>query len=312
MARTNLYLPYEVRESIRTHFTHACERALDAFDSASEEEDTLTGHFFGLLKIKNQYVEVKQNELAGKGAWKWEIDYSKFRGRGIDATEKQLGADGILTVKLDQAGQKTQKSILFQSKLKWESSDDIVKQAIRLSTWREASFVLNYEIDRFEAIALDDAIKSKGKKANIRSYYPLPEYLSDVFLACKVGDTDLAYDASRRQLSWRNMNGQLVHTKFSIPNRLMIKISTPNSAMTSNNVKMSEIHNHRMQASSEEILSLPNTGFTKHEFTKAKRAMAQTYHTDLFPGFEVFEKELLKRRSQEGNAASEDIADRFK
>jgi len=52
----------------------------EVFDSAGEDEDTVTGHFGALLQRGPVKVLVEESET--KGTWKWSIRYSKFRGRG--------------------------------------------------------------------------------------------------------------------------------------------------------------------------------------------------------------------------------------
>jgi hypothetical protein len=114
-----LYIPAQVLDAISGHISTAVEKAVQGFWSANEDEDTLTGHLGACLKTGTHTVDVTQDEI--NGPWKWSIDYSKFRGRGKNATESYLGADGILELSLDMGYRRDTKSLLFQAKTDWEN-----------------------------------------------------------------------------------------------------------------------------------------------------------------------------------------------
>jgi hypothetical protein len=101
------------------------------------------------LRSGLQVINVTNDEI--NGPWKWSIDYKKFRGRGPNATEFFLGADGILELTLDYGGRKDAKSLLFQSKTEWARDTALLTQAARLSTWREAAIFINYTPSAFYA-----------------------------------------------------------------------------------------------------------------------------------------------------------------
>ena len=97
--RQRLYIPAQVKEAIAKHVETAVERARDGYSSAEEDEDTLTGDLGGNLRIRTQTVSVDQDQI--RGEWKWGITYYKFRGRGRNATESMLGADGIFELTVE-------------------------------------------------------------------------------------------------------------------------------------------------------------------------------------------------------------------
>jgi hypothetical protein len=165
MAR-RLYIPAQVLDAISDHISIAVEKAVQGFWSANEDEDTLTGHLGACLKTGTRTVAVTREEI--NGPWKWSIDYSKFRGRGRNATESYLGADGILELSLDMGYRRDTKSLLFQSKIDWDNSPDLVEQAIVMSTWREAAIGINYTSTSFDAYSLDSILASRGIKANAK------------------------------------------------------------------------------------------------------------------------------------------------
>ena len=78
MARKRLNIPEEVKIKIRQHLSESYLNAIDGYDSASEEVDTLTGDLGASLRIKNQKVIVDNNQDKRPGTWTWSINYHKF------------------------------------------------------------------------------------------------------------------------------------------------------------------------------------------------------------------------------------------
>ena len=202
--RRRVYIPEPVRTAIRAHVRERVEQSRGEFFSAAEDEDTLTGHLGARLQIPPQRVLLLEDELPGE--WRWSITYKKFRGRGPKATETFLGADGIVELTVDSGFRIDQKTLLFQSKIGETGGTDLVRQALKLSTWREAAAVFSYTPDRFAAFTLDDVLEHRGRLP-AASGTSLGEFLADEFLECLVGDDELRYDAVRRELTWRASNG---------------------------------------------------------------------------------------------------------
>ena len=313
--KRRLYIPDEVKFSIHNHFQNSINRAINGYLSAHEDEDTLTGHLGACLKINNQTVQVNSsgNEIIGK--WIWSIDYYKFRGRGGNATENYLGADGIFELILNNGSQIEKKSLLFQAKKEWHTSDNsLFRQCIKLSTWREASFVLNYTPTSFEAILIDDVIRSRGSREDIAIIYNLANFLGTDFLDCEIGDNDLEYDAIARRLIWRSYNGETVGTIFLPKSRIRLKIKSPQIGDTRRGyreIPNSEIHNYRMGAYPEDILSL-KSHYTQQELTNARRSFALAYHLDRIDTLDELNKSILNRRMQEANGSYEKLFIRLK
>ncbi|MFH1653250.1 MAG: hypothetical protein ABIE74_04250 [Pseudomonadota bacterium] len=212
------------------HIRTAVSKAIDGYWSASEDEDVLTGHLGACLKIGNKKVRVVQTQSELPGDWTWSIDYYKFRGRGINATERILGADGLFELRL-QRGYRTEiKSLLFQAKKDWNSDRDLVTQCIKLSTWREAAFVLNYTSEAFEAFSIDEVLKLRGVRRSAFQAKALADFLAEDFLDCLVGDTDLSYEPRARRLIWRALSGEIVATVFRVKHRVRVNIKPPQSS----------------------------------------------------------------------------------
>ena len=101
-------VPGDVIEALRLHLQVACPRAQRGWESVKEEEDAITGDFFGNLRT----------DWTATGKYSWRFSYNKFRGRGRGALEKEIGADGLITVQyLDpEEGKTYYKSLVFQAK----------------------------------------------------------------------------------------------------------------------------------------------------------------------------------------------------
>ena len=300
--------------AISTHLKKAVEQAREEYLSASEDEDTLTGHLGARLQIRDQKVAVIEAQVPG--TWTWAIDYYKFRGRGKSATESYLGADGIFNIKLDRGGIVDEKSLLFQAKKGKNIDQKMISQCIKLSTWREAAFVVNYTPEHFEALSLDEVLRLHRQGKSRLKGRDLGEYLGEEFLACRVGDVDLRYDAKSRMLTWYAENTGFVRTKFDIKNRVKIRIKQPMSSSydhhsSPKDIPNSDIHKYRMNVSPEEILSLP-VEYTIQDLKKAKRQLSLAYHNDGRVELDFPDLELLKRRMQEINAAYDYISAEYK
>lgn len=307
MARKKIYIPEEVKQAIKQHLSAKYPIALEGFMSGNEEEDTLTGDLGATLRVKDQKVQVRGEGNEFPGEWTWSIDYYKFRGRGPSATESKVGADGLFELALKRGSYVEKKSLLFQAKIEWKNDPNLIKEAIKLSNWREASFVLNFTPTKFEAIDLDTIISSRGKRNDKIVVKPLDEFIGSDFLDCKVGDVDLRYNAISRKLIWRAQSGEVVATRFSIPSRISIQISAPKVPNQrypdiDKEIRIEEIHNYRMNADEEEMLSLIGS-YTDRELKMARSEKAHIYHSDKhFFGDQLLD-ELMKKRMQEINLA---------
>lgn len=293
-----LYIPEYVQKAIASHLNAAIEKAVDGYMSAREDEDTLTGHLGASLRTKHSNVD----------GWTWSLDYTKLRGRGPRATEKLVGADGIFEMRVRHVEGEQRKAVLFQAKNYWTHDQKLVEQSLLLSTWREAAFVLNYTPTEIEAFGLDDVIRSQGNRSRARAPIALSRFLTDEFLACRVGDLHLEYDPRNRILTWQNMSGEFVSIHFSVRSRIRLSVTSrdwrkPNGPKR---IKRHEIHDHRMRADPEEVLSVER-GASAKQILAARNALALTYHPDKFAFQDQLLEELLKRRMQETNHAYSEV-----
>jgi hypothetical protein len=308
-----LYLPDEVRSAIGGHLRQAIEATIEDYPSASEDEDTLVGHFGAKAQIRNQKVMVDNPEVGG--LWAWSIEYVKFRGRGAKATENLLGADGILRLAINYGGRAEEKSALFQAKIEGRSDRDLLTQCAKLSTWREAAFVLNFRDDNIEAVTLDAAFRGYRTASKLLRGEALDEFFEQQFVPCKIGDPYLSYDAIRKVLKWRAMNNKgqerFVATRFLVRHRLGINVRAPQrarSAWSPPLIKADDIYNYRMSANFEDIFDL-QPGFTERDLKAKRKELADIYHPDRYVDMKPTQEaaEILERRMQEFNSFVDEL-----
>jgi hypothetical protein len=191
-------LPDYVVSELQGHLRERAERAQAGWESASEEEDALTGDFCGSLR--NDWVEVNGHG----GRWFWRVRYKKFRGRGKAAPEKHLGADGIFEIEARPVdGDIVTKGVLFQAKKeRGGSRRDLRDQVRRMEAIAPGgSAVFEFGPNAYRAEASSEMFPAKQDSNRI----PHPrnligDYLADQFLPCRSGIRGMYYDAVRRNL----------------------------------------------------------------------------------------------------------------
>jgi len=310
----DLYIPEEVKQDIQEYLSKKYLVALEKFYHY-ETEDDLSAHLGGKFETEeDKKVLVTRDGVSD--FWKWGINFVKFKDKAYGATEKKLGADGIFELIIGNNSWRKRKSLLFQAKLNWENDPKLIGQAIKLTTWREAAFILNFTSNKFEAIDLDTILESQGKRSNIKeNIITLDKYIGTTFLDCLVGNINLRYDAVSKKLVWetakRDTKGkwiwETVATKFPVRHRTTIQITAPNTKYDQikfdKEIKNSEIHDYRMYAKKEQMLSL-NDDYNDAELKKAKASKLLIYHPDKFPNISKHEeyellKQIINRRTQE-------------
>jgi hypothetical protein len=275
-----IFIPRQVKEAIKNHLNESIARGIKGYESAFEDEDVLTGHLFGLMKIEEQTVVIDDVEIGG--TWKWSIDYKKFGGRGKGATESIIGADGIFELSLYRNNEETKKSMLFQSKLDWKGKDEkLYLQSSKLLTWLGAVTIINYTQDQIETYAVDTVLVNQGQKPT--EMKPLNELLGDDFINCFIGDSDLSYDAFAKKLIWLNNHNEVVALKFNLNRRLKIKVVAPKKFPYQDKkvekvINADEIRKH--QLNTELIDYNINNSTTLEELKKVQSKISKSFHPD--------------------------------
>jgi len=290
--RRRLFIPAPVRQAIESHVRERLSEVEERYWAAAEDEDAFTGHLGALLGTPERKVMVDGQH------WNWSIEYTKFRGKGKNATESAVGADGIFEIRVRGVEVEGQKSVLFQSKMGYPSGGEAREQALVMSNWREASVFLSYEPDGVKVFSIDD-VMSDGR----RSGKTFTDFFLDGYLACEVGDSDLQYDAKARTLRWRDDQGMKVAVKFPIPRRLRVSINSPfKPGSPAKIITPEEITKHRLDSTAEDRLGLAEQ-FSPNDLKRAKRRIALLYHPDRMPDLMDELKAVMNRRMAEINVA---------
>lgn len=298
--RRKLYFPPEVRNAIQVHVQQKMSEFHEKYDSAVADEDTMTGQFGVLLSSG------ERRTVADGQNWTWKIDYAKLGGRGKRAAESFVGADGILEIRVNGVQVEGRKSALFQAKFGEPRGKDALTQAIRLSTWREASLFLSYSEDVVVARTIDEVLQgTSSTRASLGM--PFPDFFNNVFLECALGDSDLLYDARARTLSWRDEAGQYIRVPFPVKHRIRTSIKSPYTSEPAYHlISPEQIIDHRMDSTLEERLGLPQ-GFSLSELKKQQKVIRHAFHPDkLQRMLDQTEIAILNRRTGEfGEAYSQ-------
>lgn len=187
------FLPFEIYKELERHIIDNCKKAQLGYSSAEDDEDTLTGDLFARLQIK-EWSGININSFLD--SWKWKIDYKKFRGRGPDALEKYLGADGIFQIEVHDENTTFKKAILFQAKKgAYRKNKDLKEQLSKIEKFNQSSSaVFVYSPNGYVAVTGNEYLGENYKE------HKLCKYLSSLFLNCHVGVKNLFYDFEERHI----------------------------------------------------------------------------------------------------------------
>jgi hypothetical protein len=187
--------------------------------SAAEDEDSLTGDFGATLRTDfNKLLDPRTGRV-----WVWRITYRKLRGRGPDATEKLVGADGILQIMVEHERRVFVKGLLFQAKNAWSTDKILRRQCSRLSPWGDAAVVFDYRPEGYDVYTVQQVVLSRGIRSLAGEPRPMASFLADSFVACKEGALGLYYRPSSRQLFWPS-EPELVRAEFGVKHRIAIEV----------------------------------------------------------------------------------------
>ena len=186
----------------------------------------------------------------------------------------------------------------------------LLHQCIKLTTWREAAFVMVYSEEGFFACYLDDVIRARGNISDIRRKIPLDNFLSGQFMECHIGDLELRYSPPNRMLLWRSHDDEKIATKFSVRHRVRLKIQPPNNKTEDAYDRMidpADIHKFRMMVDAEDMLGIGIERSPKL-IRKVMRELSKTYHPDLFRTLRPDLRELVEMRMKEMNQAKDRLS----
>lgn len=192
-------LPAEVFSAIHDQYARAVQEAVDGYGDLQGDEDSLTG---GLGQALRQVA----GELRTDGrTFVWRTTVKKLRGRGPNAPESVIGADAFIEIEVlgPQGEVIRRKSVAIQAKKGWRGQNrELAKQARRLGQISGGGLVVDYSPDGYVAVDATTVASAEGNRAQIPagSIRPLEETLAGDFLVCRIGTTEVYFDAHRQVL----------------------------------------------------------------------------------------------------------------
>lgn len=188
-------LPDEVIQIIRDRYLAGIADAEAGFEFSEGDEDSLTGALGQSISTFEPVAFYINNRV-----FVWKIYYIKIRGRGPNAPEKNLGADGIFQIEvLDNKGQMLRrKGLPFQAKKRWNRSDKkLLNQTSRMLQATGDGIVVDYASCGYTACRAKDVVRAEGRKMELRRekrILSLGQMLGNKFLECSIGVIGLYYE----------------------------------------------------------------------------------------------------------------------
>jgi len=197
-------IPENIKDALGDHIIKMCEHAEEGWENANEDEDTITGDFFGSLRTGLREVD----------GFSWKFSYNKVRGRGSGAMEKKVGTDGIITIKYTDntlhppLPEPKYKSVVFQAKKVGNPIDE--DQVRKMNTFfPDGNIIIIYGPDGYLA---QESLDSEP--------VGLCALLAHGFLDCTIGVEGLRYDAFAKRFI--KPDGMKIGKKIS--HKLLISI----------------------------------------------------------------------------------------
>ena len=169
-------IPITIINALKPHLSAKIKEAERNYVVNSNQENSVTGALLDRIEV---------NDWAYCDGWKWKINSKKLK----DKKEEQfVGADGIISINIEQNGRIDTKSILFQAKRKENINNSKIKKQIdKMEKFLpNGNMIIIYTDNGYYAQTGSDY----NKKDNIS----LTNFLLDAFLACKQGVWGKTYD----------------------------------------------------------------------------------------------------------------------
>jgi hypothetical protein len=218
-------IPKSLFAEISDHLIVKSKSVARIWESSSDEEDSITGHFCGQLQTDWS----RQKNYGNQGRWQWRVSYKKFRSKGAHAFEHIIGADGLFQIEIEQKdiGILETKGLLFQAKkyklgLDSNLSDQVHKmEAIAKS----ASAVFVYGRERFQAISSNEYLNQKNTNHDPNdSLSSIGNFLGQEFLECRVGLRGMSYDGLRKILNVPGIQGSVQQYRVDVGHRVSVDV----------------------------------------------------------------------------------------
>jgi hypothetical protein len=187
-------VPAQLLRLIRDRIKAGVADAEAMFYLNEEEEDSISGALGQAIATKDPIV--LQSE---QGMFSFEIKAFKIRGRGPNAPEKHLGADGIIQIRATKFDDVVfTKGLPFQAKKTGGfTSATVRRQAEDLARTAHVGIILKYKQDDYTGVNINEILAAQDSPVlNPRKIVPrkLSAILGDDFLDCNIGRRGLYYD----------------------------------------------------------------------------------------------------------------------
>jgi hypothetical protein len=192
-------LPPAVVRMLQKHFYAGVKEAEVRFRYHSADEDAVTG------ALGDRLIEPETLVTVGGQIDHWSAVYHKIRGRGPNAPEKRIGADGIFQLEvLDQQERFIlRKGLLFQSKIGWKGRNGkLLRQARDILAQSRSSILIDYSANGYKAIGAKEVVAAGGNRRLVspEDDKSLAQVLGDEFVLCARGDRGLYWESERERL----------------------------------------------------------------------------------------------------------------
>lgn len=168
------------------------------FPVQKADEDAVSGSLGA-----NLMSQVSGEIVLGEKAYVWDTRAHVVRGKGPNAPENAIGADGLIEIRIvDVVTGKliSCKGLPFQAK-KHKNDSGLFEQVKKLKDLSCSSIVIDYSDNGFTGVTEKDLLDAEGKFRNVKSekFVKLGKLLGEMFLNCKVGRQHITYnpDAER-------------------------------------------------------------------------------------------------------------------
>ncbi|MES2379344.1 MAG: hypothetical protein V4553_22320 [Bacteroidota bacterium] len=191
-------VPEDLLLIIRDFLVKACKKGETVWKNFAHEEDSITGAFLSKFETDKHY------ERIGKERWEWNVDYFKFKSKGLGAFEKAHGTDGIFQIIVKDKFDKIvfRKGLLFQAKKINGSLSDLKGQITKIEKLASLSSVaFVYGPNGFKATKGTDIIDNDiTSKNNFLFEKDISTIIAHDFIDCTIGKIDLFFDYDQDRL----------------------------------------------------------------------------------------------------------------
>ncbi|TKR34130.1 hypothetical protein FCE95_07655 [Luteimonas gilva] len=191
-------LPPSLISMLRDRYLAGVADAEAFFDQNRGDEDSLTGALGQALAMREPILFT-----GPEGIYSVRVSYMKLRGRGPNAPEKRLGADGIFQIEVanNRGDVIRRKGLPFQAKTNWRGkSSTLLRQAELMEQMSPGGLVIDYSSNGYKACLANNVVVVGGHRSGVNhsgAMRPLGQVLSRDFLNCTIGTRDLYFDPER-------------------------------------------------------------------------------------------------------------------